>query len=45
MRDYAEAARTFDHDQAVVAALHGNLEALMPVSNAVTAMPVTASWH
>ena len=28
MRDYAEAARTFDHDQAVVAALHGNLEAL-----------------
>ncbi|MDW2778814.1 acyl-CoA synthetase [Pseudomonas sp. YQ_6] len=28
MRDYAEAARTFDHDQAVVTALHGNLEAL-----------------
>lgn len=28
MRDYAEAARAFDHANAVTAALHGNLEAL-----------------
>ncbi|CRI56234.1 AMP-binding protein [Pseudomonas sp. CCOS 191] len=28
MRDYAEAARSFDHAQAADAALHGNLEAL-----------------
>ena len=28
MRDYAQAARTFDHDQAVAAALQGSLEAL-----------------
>lgn len=28
MRDYAEAARSFDHARAAAAALHGNLEAL-----------------
>ena len=28
MRDYTEAARAFDHDQAAAAALHGHLEAL-----------------
>lgn len=28
MRDYAEAARSFDHAQAAAAALHGNFEAL-----------------
>ncbi|MCU7238360.1 AMP-binding protein [Pseudomonas peradeniyensis] len=28
MRDYAEAARSFDHARAATAALHGNLEAL-----------------
>lgn len=45
MRDYTEAARAFDHAQAASAALHGDLEASMPVLNAVIAMPVTASWR